>query len=155
MKPSMAVQKALNNLENNPEYSLHQAAKLAIKFIGEDAKTYRDAFLLSAVKKKIKDALRHRPEETSNQSKMDFMDQFRKRRFAVKQQDGQYSYKVGDVMTWRDLMKILNERRDSLKNRQIVDDAYEAFMSELAPVMALNPTMQVRDALNMVSQLTA
>ena len=46
MKPSMAVQKALEQLESRPEYSLQESAILAAKFIGKDADTYKEAFFI-------------------------------------------------------------------------------------------------------------
>ena len=86
---------------------------------------------------------------------MDFMTKVRQKRFPVKQEDGQYKYKLGDYLNWKDLMIILGDRRSGTRSRQKEDDAFEAFMSEVAPVMALNPSLQLRDAVNMVAQLTA
>jgi len=125
-----------------------------MNLLGDDIDKYKEAFTASAMKKKVRIMLRTRREKTddSQQISMGFLGDLKDRRMAVKQSNGKYLYKVFPEMKWADLIAVYNGRKEGVERDQREIQSIEAAMRILAPVMALNPDIVVRQAVKTVQQ---
>lgn len=155
--PSNAVRFALTKLDDRKEFTLDEATDVAIEHLGEDEEHHRKAFLRLAMKRKVKDALRHsgvQQDERAENAEGDLLGRLGGKRVAVKRSDGEFVYR-----TFRDLhFSELKRHFDAMKKRHDAAGsdipAMEELLRQISPLMAVNESLTVQEAVKMLEDNT-
>ena len=137
----------MTDLADRAEYTLDEVVELAIEYLGDDADRYKQFAFIKWMTGKARDAVRYAPTVDERQQTFDNMPVPINRRIAVKQEDGSFLYVALGTMFWPTMVTIQDQRRDLELRRTSGSDDWDKLMRHVAPVMAVDESVTLLDAL--------